>query len=142
MGVVIVPARGVHIMQHENVHVQAAKLHHSWLLTIVWQCHLSVACRLIKWHCNDGEVKHVEAVLQAFSHFSNKHMQSGACSEQGVVVDIQGVQQGNTFTLTDPAIHCTSHSRRFGDTNMGQKGIDSFFKSHACNKFCTILGLA
>jgi elongation factor 2 kinase len=98
-------------------------------------------CRFVKWQCNDGEVKHMEATLQAFSHFSNKHMQSRPVPEQGVVVDIQGVQSGNTFTLTDPAIHCTSDKRRFGDTNMGEQGIKSFFMSHSCNTLCNKLGL-
>lgn len=98
-------------------------------------------CRFVKWQCNDGEVKHVETVLQAFSHFSNKHMQSLPTPEQGVVVDIQGIQSGSTFILTDPAIHCTSNNRRFGDTNMGEKGIESFFKSHSCNAICGKLGL-
>lgn len=95
----------------------------------------------MKWQCNDGEVKHVEEVLQAFSHFSNNHMESLPSSEQGVVVDIQGVQSGSTFTLTDPAIHCTSDSRHCGDTNMGQQGITSFFDNHSCNAFCRKLGL-
>lgn len=97
--------------------------------------------RFVKWQCNDGEVKHVEAILQAFSHFSNKLMQSQPIPEQGVVVDIQGIQCGNTFTLTDPAIHCTSDKRRFGDTNMGEQGIKSFFGSHSCNTLCSKLGL-
>ena len=99
--------------------------------------------RFVEWQCNDGEVKHVEDILQAFSHFTNKHMLSLPSSEQGVVVDIQGVQLGctGTFTLTDPAIHCTSHSRHFGDTNMGQQGINSFFKNHSCSTYCHKLAL-
>ena len=98
-------------------------------------------CRFVKWQSNDGEVKHVEATLQAFSHFSNKHMRSQPIPEQGVVVDIQGILCGNTFTLTDPAIHCTSDKRRFGDTNMGEQGINSFFVSHSCNTLCSKMGL-
>lgn len=97
--------------------------------------------RFVKWQSNDGEVKHVEATLQAFSHFSNMHMRSQPIPEQGVVVDIQGIQCGNTFTLTDPAIHCTSDKRRFGDTNMGEQGINSFFVSHSCNTLCSKMGL-
>ena len=97
--------------------------------------------RFVKWQCNDGEVKLVEDILQAFSHFTNKQMQSLPSSEHGVVVDIQGVQSGCTFTLTDPAIHCTSHSRHFGDTNMGQEGIKSFFKNHSCSTYCHKLAL-
>ncbi|DBA75746.1 TPA: hypothetical protein ACH3X1_010157 [Trebouxia sp. C0004] len=97
--------------------------------------------RFVKWQCNDGEVKHIEETLQAFFHFSNKHMQSQPIAEQGVVVDIQGVQCGNTFTLTDTAVHCISDKRRFGDTNMGEQGIKSFIMSHSCNTICSKLGL-
>lgn len=68
-------------------------------------------------------------------------MQSLPTPEQGVVVDIQGVMRGNQFVLTDPAIHCTSGDRRYGDTNMGKEGIDSFIKEHKCNHVCHALSL-
>ena len=61
--------------------------------------------------------------------------------EQGVVVDIQGVLRRNRYVLTDPAIHCTCANRRYGDTNLGQDGIDSCFSGHTCNAVCHALSL-
>lgn len=68
-------------------------------------------------------------------------MQSLPEPEQGVVVDIQGVSQNKQFVLTDPAIHCTSDKRRYGDTNLGKEGIAGFFREHRCNGVCHALGL-
>jgi hypothetical protein len=38
------------------------------------------------------------------------------------------------FELTDPAI--CSRQRSYGPTDMGEKGIETFFSKHACNEFC------
>ena len=38
------------------------------------------------------------------------------------------------FELTDVAI--CSKSRLYGPTDLGEKGIDTFFSNHVCNKFC------
>jgi Alpha-kinase family len=38
------------------------------------------------------------------------------------------------FELTDPAI--CSRQRRFGPTDLGEKGIESFFANHKYNEFC------
>jgi hypothetical protein len=57
-----------------------------------------------------------------------------------MVVDIQGVRDvGETFTLTDPAIHCIDASR-FGGTNLGMIGLFMRFRSHKCNKVGGICG--
>lgn len=100
-----------------------------------------LSCRFLKWHGNDGRVSHAEELLQAFSHFTHQYMQSLPAPEEGVVVDIQGVDRGDSFVLTDPAIHCTSDKRRYGDTNMGKEGINAFFKGHSCNHVCRALNL-
>ena len=118
-----------------GVSTTTADMHMSFLR----RCHLTadvlnLSCRFVKWHGNDGRVSCAEELLQAFSHFTHKHMQLLPTPEQGVVVDIQVV-------LTDPAIHCTSDNRRYGDTNMGREGIDSFFKEHNCNHVCHALSL-
>ena len=39
------------------------------------------------------------------------------------------------YVLTDPAIHCKDP--RFGSTNLGQVGMESFFEVHECNRVCT-----
>ena len=62
-----------------------------------------------------------------------------------IVCDLQGVYKVNHFAfirshyrLTDPAI-CSSR-RLYGLTDMGQKGIVSFFANHTCNQFCEKYG--
>lgn len=74
--------------------------------------------------------------MEAFSHFSY-HASGGRL----IVCDIQGRYRRNSyskaksrFELTDPAI--CSRSRSFGPTDLGEKGIDSFFANHVCNEFC------
>lgn len=74
--------------------------------------------------------------MEAFSHFSY-HKNGG----QLLVCDIQGRYRHNRyskeksrFELTDPAI--CSRRRNYGPTDLGEKGIDSFFANHDCNEFC------
>lgn len=74
--------------------------------------------------------------MEAFSHFS--YHQSGG---ELIVCDIQGRYKKNSyakkksrFELTDPAI--CSRCRSYGPTDLGEKGIDSFFANHVCNEFC------
>jgi hypothetical protein len=74
--------------------------------------------------------------MEAFSHFS--YHQSGGSL---IVCDIQGGYKHNRFSkskscfqLTDPAI--CSRRRGHGPTDLGEKGIDSFFANHDCNGFC------
>lgn len=76
----------------------------------------------------------------AFSHFTydvtNGYLL--VCDLQGVcVIDLKGKE---TLLLTDPAIHCAKHLR-FGKTNLGNLGMEKFFKKHECNKYCQALGL-
>ena len=56
-----------------------------------------------------------------------------------MVVDLQGVERSNEFGLTDPCINCKEP--RFGNTNMGDVGIDEFFRTHKCNRICKQMGL-
>jgi Alpha-kinase family len=74
--------------------------------------------------------------MAAFSHFT--YAWSGG---QYIVRDLQGRYRSNRynpkksrFELTDPAI--CSRRRSFGPTDLGEKGIDSFFHNHECNEFC------
>lgn len=77
--------------------------------------------------------------MEAFSHYTY-HRSGGAL----LVCDLQGryrkdkFGRGNKnksrFELSDPAI--CSRKRSYGPTDLGEKGIESFFCSHVCNQFC------
>jgi Alpha-kinase family len=75
--------------------------------------------------------------MEAFSHFTY-HRSGGSM----IVCDLQGRYRHNQyskskcrFELTDPAI--CSRSRSYGVTDLGEKGIESFFANHVCNQFCS-----
>ena len=68
-------------------------------------------------------------VMQALSHFSY-HASGGAF----VLCDLQGGSYGKDVVLTDPVILSRDH--RFGPTDLGPKGITTFFSQHVCNQYC------
>jgi hypothetical protein len=79
-------------------------------------------------------------VLEAFCHYTY-HKSGGNL----IVCDLQGLFKVNRYAffksryiLTDPAI--CSRKRHYGPTDMGEKGIESFFVNHVCNKFCRKYG--
>ena len=80
-------------------------------------------------------------IPQAFSCFS--YSQS---NRRYLVCDLPGVLDESSdtpcFELTDPVIHYRSSSgrkNRFGRTDQGQKGIESFYKTHKCSDLCKAL---
>ena len=79
----------------------------------------------------DTRLKDVR-VMAAFSHFTY-HISGGAM----IVCDLQGRRRKNgrksRFELTDPAICSTS--RKFGATDLGREGIESFFANYEANEF-------
>jgi hypothetical protein len=95
----------------------------------------------LKFNNNNGYVNKIHeaahAILQTFSHFTY-------CYSRGLVMvtDVQGAVQGDTYLLTDPAIHTPNPDKDLPDrTNLGPKGIAAFFATHACNEFCRRLSL-
>lgn len=81
---------------------------------------------------DDWEVR----CLEAFSHYTY-HRSGGqllVCDLQGRYRYGRGARGKSRFELTDPAI--CSRSCRYGPTDLGEKGIDSFFANHECNEFC------
>jgi len=80
-----------------------------------------------KYTSNAGYVAKGSELAQAFSHFTWDF--SGG---DMMVTDIQGV---NASVLTDPQIH-SEKNLRFGRGNLGIRGMDRFFMTHTCNKFC------
>jgi Alpha-kinase family len=88
---------------------------------------------------DDGKRTSIEC-LEAFCHYTY-HKSGGNM----IVCDLQGLYKVNWFAffksryvLTDPAI--CSRPRSYGPTDMGEKGIESFFANHKCNKFCQRYG--
>ena len=80
-------------------------------------------------------------VAQCFSHFSHHYSRGNI-----VICDLQGVYNASKkrFFFTDPVIHYHNarkdhHEGRYGRTDMGQKGIDLFTRSHNCNKLCELV---
>jgi len=78
--------------------------------------------------------------MEAFSHYTY-HRSGGNL----IVCDLQGRYRYNKyskkkcrFELTDPAI--CSRQRSYGPTDMGEKGIESFFANHICNAYCNANG--
>ncbi|KAJ9436403.1 Alpha-protein kinase 1 [Diplonema papillatum] len=87
-----------------------------------------------KHNNNLGAVITTNPTAQAFSHFTWEESFHSL-----LICDIQGV--GGMFT--DPQIHSSSDSRgeRFGDGDIGDKGIRAFLTSHHCNSVCRSVGL-
>lgn len=74
-------------------------------------------------------------IMQAFSHYSWV-----ASGKSLIICDLQGVESGSRVTLTDPAIHSTSVV--YGHTDLGNMGIERFFRTHACGEICMGMGLS
>ncbi|KPI38177.1 Alpha-protein kinase 1 [Cyphellophora attinorum] len=68
-------------------------------------------------------------VMQALSHFSY-HVTRG----NFVLCDLQGGIYQKEVVLSDPVI--LSQTEEFGVTDLGPKGIRSFFSQHECNPYC------
>lgn len=68
-------------------------------------------------------------VMQALSHFSY-HVSGG----NYVLCDLQGGVYRREVVLSDPVI--LSRNREYGVTDLGPKGISSFFSQHECNGYC------
>lgn len=85
-----------------------------------------------KFNSNSGwtdETRVWGEVMQALSHFSY-HVSGGYY----VLCDLQGGIYRHEIVLSDPVI--LSRDRQYGVTDLGPRGISSFFAQHVCNDFC------
>lgn len=94
-----------------------------------------------KFTSNNGWISSDEGwcseAMEAFSHYTY-HRSGGML----LVCDLQGRYRDNRrfnksksrFELTDVAV--CSRRVTYGPTDLGEKGIDSFFNNHRCNEFC------
>eukprot|EP00986_Skeletonema_menzelii_P007373 scaffold2884_cov141-Skeletonema_menzelii.AAC.8 len=83
----------------------------------------------------------LEDIPQAYSHFTYN-----ASGRRFLVCDLQGVldtkKHRPVFELTDPAIHYRERTDRridFGRTDLGEQGIDQFFRTHECSDLCRMV---
>lgn len=78
------------------------------------------------WFCDETPW---QRIMQAVSHFSY-HSSGG----QYVICDLQGGVYQDSVVLTDPVV--LSRKRMYGVTDLGARGIATFFTRHECNEFC------
>lgn len=69
--------------------------------------------------------------MQALSHFSY-HISN----KQVLLCDLQGGSYRKGFVLTDPVVMSSNNSQAYGPTDLGPRGISTFFAHHQCNRFC------
>jgi len=88
------------------------------------------------WIADEDDEGWAVLAMEAFSHFTY-HKSGGSL----IVCDLQGRYRYDRFSkkrcrfeLTDPAI--CSRQRLYGPTDMGEKGIESFFANHVCSAYC------
>jgi hypothetical protein len=86
-----------------------------------------------KWCSNGGYISPVNDLMPAFMHWSWVHT-----GGEVMIADLQGVQEGWNYHLTDPALLSNTMGGMFGCTDLGVEGMARFFLNHNC-KLC--LGL-
>lgn len=88
--------------------------------------------RYQKFNSNSGwsnDRIHWGRVMQALSHYSY-HVTKG----KYLLCDLQGGVYSNGVVLTDPVI--MSLTKSYGPTDLGPRGIRTFFARHRCSEFC------
>jgi len=93
-----------------------------------------IAGHFQKFNSNAGWSDESTMLLQTFSHWS-------ACKSgyKYLLCDLQGVQRGYEYLITDPCIH--SVDQIHGPTDLGVVGMQLFLSGHKCNFICQELGL-
>ena len=86
-----------------------------------------------KFNSNTGWTPHYMCdwaeLMQALSHFSYD-----VTDGEVLCCDLQGGIYRDGFIISDPVI--MSRNGSYGPTDLGSRGISTFFAHHECNKFC------
>ncbi|EDR22203.1 elongation factor 2 kinase, putative [Entamoeba dispar SAW760] len=107
----------------------------------IWFIEQPLVGNFEKYNSNNSDVNYCNYsyTMQCFSHFSYF-----ISKKSFIITDLQGIfnKEKNLYELTDPAIHHQFLSPYFfAFTNLGNTGINQFFITHKCNKYCTTLQL-
>lgn len=97
-----------------------------------------------KFTSNSGWSRGDDPILEAFSHWSWVHTngQKLVCDLQGHCEEEDGLPHAGEryyYLLTDPAICTPCHE--YGESDLGQSGINAFFAHHTCNEWCEHLDI-
>ncbi|KAJ3082955.1 hypothetical protein HK102_001365 [Quaeritorhiza haematococci] len=82
-----------------------------------------------KFNSNTGGSVNNEYV-DVLSHFSYHHSNGRL-----LLCDVQGTMKHDCYELTDPVI--MSVDKRYGPTDLGERGIRQFFAHHTCTDWCS-----
>lgn len=119
----------VHVMQVTG----GAQLDRPPKLNEYVTCEDYIPGNFTKWCNNYGYIGTGSSSLPAFMHWSWWYTDG-----EEMVADLQGVQRGDAYLLTDPVI--MSLSQTYGATDTGVEGMAMFFLHHTtCNSFCSNL---
>eukprot|EP00438_Fugacium_kawagutii_P028491 Skav203236 [mRNA] locus=scaffold2746:17526:17933:- [translate_table: standard] len=99
-----------------------------------------------KFNSNSGWSSEVGQLPTAFSHWT--WVESNG---EHLICDLQGYRgvpggvpttdgKSNYYVFTDPAV-LSKVSGKYGPTDLGEKGQETWFSHHVCNDFCKSLGL-
>ena len=118
-----------------NIHVQAGE---EFLLE------REIRGSFEKFNSNSGWSSGRDPILDAFSHWSWVHTDGEelVCDLQGHREEDDGLPHAGSryyYLLTDPAICTQGHE--YGESDLGQAGIDAFFAGHVCNGWCQHLDI-
>ena len=79
---------------------------------------------------NEEKLSYIE-ILQGFScwtwRYSNNYL---------MIANSNAISNKTNIILTDPIIYSSFHEKRFGSTNLGDRGINTFIRHHKCNEHC------
>jgi len=87
----------------------------------------------LKFMNNYGSVIYSER-MQALAHYSFEYD-----DQTKILTDLQGFEGKDDFVINDLTLHTTIQNS--GDGDLGTIGINKFFETHLCNKYCSMLKL-
>ena len=82
----------------------------------------------IKFNSNSGH-SNGDKLMGALSHFSYHHT-----AGEELLCDLQGGRYEDCYVLTDPVM--MSLDRKYGPTDLGERGVSNFFAHHRCSELC------